>query len=169
MGHYLRRVTRHSIYIILFSLILAACKGATTGSETDGKKTSKYSWDPPPAGTVVAEDSMKVVEDDLNNFYFSVRLSVADDNTTASREGFKYNVHSSYGHAVVDGVIVMPYRGEHLRPLLRPGKGYSYIVGFIPGSDYGGDTAFHEYYRITGGRERIEISALSGYTIDAEL
>jgi hypothetical protein len=62
----------------------------------------------------------------------------------------------------------MPYGGEHLRPMLRQGQGYSYIMGFVPGKEYGGDTAFHEYYKILGGKEHIEIVALNGFTIDTE-
>ena len=108
---------------------------------------------------------MKITGDPLNNFYFSVQLSVGADNAGEQTTGFKYDVHARYGHATAEGQIVMPYGGRNLQPLLRSSQGLTYIIGFIPGAAYDGDTVFHEYYRVTGSRDGIEIKALKGFTV----
>jgi hypothetical protein len=147
-----------------------ACNGPSSKNE-DGtvSGSTRYAFTPPAAGTTVAADSIKVAEDHLNNSWFAVRLTVSDNNTGKRKAGFRYDVHASYGAAATDGLIVMPYGGEHLKPILRRGAGYSYIVGFVPGKEYGGDTAFHEYYRISAAKEHhIDIEPLNGFIIDAE-
>ena len=115
---------------------------------------------------IVAADSMKVTEDELNNGYFSVQLTVSEGNTGSHTDGFRYDLHATYGKAVADGLIIMPFRGERLKPLLRRGEGYTYFMGFVPGPEHGGDTSFHEYYRIDGGREYIRITPLKGFRIE---
>ena|SRR2546423_433884 len=148
---------------ISFILLLAGC--SSTPSEKDKSNTTPETlWIPPAPGTIVAADSMKVTGDALNNAYFSVRLSVGEGNIGKKNKGFRYDVHATYGKAVADGIIIMPFGGEHLKPLLRRGDGYNYIIGFIPAIN--GDTTFHEYYRIGGDKEFIKIVPLKGYTIN---
>lgn len=159
---YLRGVSR--LPYILGIVILAGCSGPS--ADKANRSTSEMTWTPPPAGTIVAADSMEVAEDELNHAYFSVRLAVSEGNTGKPTDGFKYDVHATYGQAVADGMIIMPYGGANLRPLLRKGEGYSYIMGFIPGAAYGSDTAFHEYYRISVVNEYIRIVALKGFNIN---
>ena len=144
-------------------LLLSGCATNTEHQSHGGGKD----WTPPPAGTVVAADSMKVVEDQLNNAYFSVRLTVAEGNSGNTKDGFKYDVHAAYGKATADGVIVMPYRGERLKPLIRRSEGYNYVIGFIPGELAGSnDTSFHEYYLIVGDPEYIRINPMKGFIIE---
>ena len=109
---------------------------------------------------------MKVVEDALNDAWFAVQLRVSEGNTGRHTDGFRYELHATYGKAIADGLIVMPFRGERLKPMLRRGEGYTYFMGFIPGPEHGGDTSFHEYYRIDGDKEYIRIIPLKGFKID---
>ena len=115
---------------------------------------------------MVVADSMTIREDALNGGQFSVRLTVAEGNTGKATDGFKYDVHARYGQASAKGVIIMPYGGENLKPLLRKGDGYTFIMGFIPGRAYGSDTAFHEYYSIGVVNNYIRFVALKGFTIN---
>ena len=148
---------------ILFIMLLAGCRPAPSANNKPDI-ASGASWTPPPAGTIVATDSMKV-ENAPDNTYFSVQMSVAEGNSGKRTEGFKYNLHATYGNAVADSRIIMPFGGERMKPLLRRGDGYNYIMGFIPG-DINGDNAFHEYYRIAGDKDYIRISPLQGYQVE---
>ena len=109
---------------------------------------------------------MEVAGAELNHAYFAVQLAVSEGNTGKPNEGFKYDLHATYGPVVADGLIIMPYGGVGLRPLLRKGEDNSYIMGFIPGAAYGSDTAFHEYYRISLVNQYIRIVALKGFKIN---
>lgn len=109
---------------------------------------------------------MKVVEDSLNNAYFSVQLRVSEGNSGRHSEAFRYDLHATWGKAVKDFQIIMPFHGERLKPLLRRGEGYRFYMGFIPGPEYGGDTSFHEYYRVDGHREYIHVRPMKGFNIE---
>jgi hypothetical protein len=144
-------------------MLLAACTAPPSNRDTQA--TGDSSWTPPPAGSVVAADSMKIVENYPDSRFFSVKLSVSEGNTGKHTESFKYDMHAKFGQAHADGRIIMPFGGERLKPLLRRGEGYSYIMGFIPGKAYGSDTAFHEYYHIIGGKDFVKIIPLKGFRV----
>ena len=152
------------IRIAFFSLVilLAGC----TGTPNSHKAEQAEGWTPPPAGTLVAADSMTVTEDQLNNAYFAVQLRVSEGNTYRHSDAFRYDLHATWGKAVKDFQIIMPFRGEKLKPLFRRGEGYSYYMGFIPGPEHGGDTSFHEYYRIDGGSEYMHVVPMKGFRIE---
>ncbi len=106
---------------------------------------------------------MRITEDKLNQFWFSARITTGD--TEEWVKNGTYLIRAGFGNAVAASPFSMPAGGKDLRPLLRRDSGYSFIVGFIGGAPFGGDTTFHEYYRITGSRNEIKIAALKGYSI----
>ncbi len=148
--------------IISGIVLLAACSQRGEGN----KNAASGSWTPPPQGTLVAADSIPVAEDRLNNAWFSVKLLAGGGYSGKKNEAFRYDVLARYGQAEAQGEIVMPFGGERLRPLLRRGEGYSFIMGFIPGEEFGADTSFHEYYKISVVNEYIRITALNGFAIE---
>ena len=123
-------------------------------------------WESPEPGAIIAADSIANTEDALNHSYFSVRVSAPAGKNPANQAVVVYNIHARYGAAEADGVIAMPRGGEHLKPLLRKDGSHSFIVGFIPGKAYGGDTSFHDYYRIDGDQQGITIVPVKGFVID---
>ena len=146
---------RNSASVIVF-LGLFAC-----GRPAENEKTAAPEWAPPP-GSMIAADSMRVSEEVLNKFWFSVRINAGD---AQSSRGGDYNIHAGFGNAVADGQFSMPRGGEHLRPILRRDTGYSFVIGFIPGAAFGGDTIFHAYYRVSGSRREIKIAAVNAFHI----
>lgn len=160
-GAYFCARMKHRLILPLV-LLLGACSQPKAGNDNnDG------SWTPPPAGTVVAADSMKV-KDPLNDFYFAVKLVSSPANGEEGNMGFVYDVEAHYGPNAANSRITMPKGGNNLRPLLRPDKTkeYTYILGFIPGKDYGGSNEFQDYYAISASRGTIEIRALKSYSFN---
>lgn len=154
---------------LLLLCLLAACNSSGDGQDAKHEKegSAGASWTPPPPGTVVAADSMLITDDPLNRFYFTVKLLPGKQQGQGAA-GFIYDVQADFGPNTADGRIAMPRGGRNLRPLLRPAPdgSYSYIIGFIPGPEYGGDTAFHEYYEVRGAKSSIEIKPLKGYVLE---
>ena len=133
--------------IIGFSLMLAACSGGST-------EAARPDFNPPPAGSTLAADSMRITEDVLNESYFSVRILA----TPQSAEKGIYELAIAYGNNRATDGFTMPAGGERLQPLLRPGSdAHNYIIGF----EYKGN--FYAYVGITGSRNRIEVNYLKYY------
>lgn len=147
-----------------FSLLLIMASCSNTGQES-ATGAQKPRWNPPAAGSPVVSDSMTVSLDPLNDFRFAVSLRVAAGQEPGTTQGFRYDVHATYGHAEADGMVVMPAGGEHLKPLLRKAGDTGFVVGFIPGKDFGGDSSFHEYYSIAVGKQGIAIKPLKSFTL----
>lgn len=147
------------LFIILF--FLCSCGHSGTG---DNAAQNDTRWTPPPAGTVVAADSMKI-DDPLNTFYFAVKLISSPANGEEGTFGFIYDIETHYGPANTSGRFSMPSGGKDLKPLLRKATdgSYTFIIGFIPGKEFGGDNTFKEYYAVSGNKGSIEIRALKGY------
>lgn len=155
-GSYLRRMIQR---VFVLAAIAAFC--SCSGSGDSG--SMERSWTPPAPGTIVAADSVRIVEDSLNNGFFGARLRVAEGND--GKAAFRYDIEMHYGKAEGKGIIVMPYGGENLRPLLRVQDERTIVMGFIPGELGGGDTSFHPYYRIDGSRVAIKLAPLASYKI----
>ncbi len=151
------------IFILLF--FLSCTNDHPGGSNAAEPPAILPSWNVPAPGTLIAADSVKATDAAPNDFYFSVKLTVPDIATAAGTHGPVYDLHAAYGLAEANGVVVMPVGGEHLQPLLRRQDEHNFIIGFIPGKDYGGDSSFHEYYRVTGSRRDIQIVPLKGFSI----
>ena len=153
---------RHCIFSLLF---LAACHSSP--------ETVKQQWMPPVAGTVVANDSMKI-KDKLNDFYFAVKLTVSGENKeTGIDYGFVYDVATHYGPNNAVSKITMPRGGKRLQPLLRkdPSNEDTFIIGFIPDKDMGGDgKTFKEYYAVkalvVGNITSIKLEKLKDYRFE---
>jgi hypothetical protein len=111
----------------------------------------------PAPGTIVAADSVKIVEDSLNKMTFSVKV-VAD---SAVAKGV-YNVDVAYGPNIAHGSFTMPKGGEHLAPALRKGKGNTYIIGFRQKQD----TTFHGYVEVSCASNVTRIQYLYHYSFE---
>jgi hypothetical protein len=144
-------------YALLLALFIIGC-----ASSPDNKEPK--SWTPPPAGTVIAADSMPISNDPLIKHNFYIQLSVSPNNSQASKYGFRYDLYARYAHGEANAELVMPLGGEQLRPIIRRDSGTVYTVGFIPGAAYGGDTSFHPYYRVSGKLSGIEVVAIKSYS-----
>jgi hypothetical protein len=157
--------------VFLALCFLAACqppdpKSAPNSHEHKSTEADLPGWTPPPAGTIVAGDSM-AIKDPLNHFYFAVQLRSSAMNDQPGAAGFIYDVLAHFGPNAAEGQITMPEGGRNLRPLLRraPDGGYSYRIGFITGSAFGRDTSFHDYYLVKGAKDNIEIKAVKAYSL----
>jgi hypothetical protein len=75
-------------------------------------------------------------------------------------------VLARFGNGEARAEVVMPRGGEELQLILKRDTGYNYIVGFRPGSAFGGDTSFRPYYLVKGSRHEIQIKALKSYNLD---
>jgi hypothetical protein len=142
------------ISVVLFLCIaLIACSNSNT-SPSGTPTTDQYT--PPPPGNIVAYASMPVVDDPLNHFTFSVK--VITDNKTATYG--TYAVIASFGPDEASATLTMPHGGAHLKPLIRKGLGnYAYIIGF----KFGRDSAFYDYFQVTGSKTTIKMAYLKGY------
>jgi hypothetical protein len=107
-------------------------------------------------GTLVAIDSMPVVEDKLNVFHFSVKISAAK----LINKGH-YKVDAAFGPNEGSSELVMPRNDYPLIPVLkRTGEPYTFIVGFYMNDD----TAFYDYYKISADELRnITMNYTKGY------
>lgn len=141
---------------ILFctAILLLAAASCSGHKENDGDNSAYTTL--PPAGTTIVADSMKVTEDPLNHFTFSVKVK-ANNNTKYG----VYDVEASWGPNTAASQFTMPRGGEKLKPVLRKGTApYTYIIGF----HYDKDTAFYDYYQVNGNRGTIEAKYLKGYS-----
>lgn len=113
--------------------------------------------EPPPPGTVLLADSIKI-PDPLNELYFTVKL-VTNEYT---RQG-TYDVSILYGHNNATTQITFPHGGtERIIPKMKKGdEPFSYIIGFNYGEE---DPAFYEYYRVKGASGKIETTYLKAYS-----
>jgi hypothetical protein len=138
--------------IIVAGLLLtafAACR-SKTGSTGDDEN-----YMAPEAGTVVTQ-AVTETDDELNHFKFSVFVKAG-----AMSDKGMYDVLAVYGHDSASGGFTMPQGGEHLKPLIRQSdEPATFIVGF----HYGGDTAFYDYYKVSGSRGTISMQYVKAYS-----
>lgn len=129
--------------------LLAACKPSAGGDN------SNENYAIPEAGTVVAK-GLAETDDQLNHFRFSVFIKAGEQ----SNKGI-YDVLAVYGHDSAASQFTMPRGGERLKPLLKKSDEPStFIVGF----HYGSDTAFYDYYEVSGARGSISMRYLKAYS-----
>lgn len=104
----------------------------------------------------MACDSMRVTNDPLNHFYFSVKV-VANE---ASKYG-TYTIKASYGPNDATSQFTMPKGGEHFLPVIQKGtEPYTYIVGF----HYENNKTFYDYYQVSAQRGQIAMKYLKAYS-----
>lgn len=137
-----------SWFPILALAIMISC-GQEKGTETKAKQFPK-------PGTIVAQDSMPVTEDQLNHFVFAVKV-IADSNVTSGL----YDVDADFGPNYAGSSFTMPKGGEDLKPLIRKGtKPYTFIIGFkIPN-----DTTFYDYFEVSSDRHNTKMQYIKAYT-----
>jgi hypothetical protein len=130
--------------------LLNSCK-STVNQQKNNKSTL-------PAGTVVEADSQRILEEKLNDFFFSVKIK-----TTATSDKGNYTVNTEWGYYTAEGHLTMPKGGEDLQPVLRKGEEpYSYLIGFY----FKDDTSFHDYYLIKGQKGMISMKYIKAYTFE---
>lgn len=147
-------------FLLPVFMLAVACNNRSSTKSTDDA-----TWTAPPAGTVVAVDSMKI-EDPLNNFYFAVKLTSSPANDMPGTMGFVYDMDMHAGPNKGLQQLTMPKGGKDLKPLIRRAKDGStmFIIGFIPGKDFGGDTTFQEYYSVKAEGKNISVHVLKSYS-----
>ena len=160
--------TKGFIYPLSIALLLLSETACTNASQVELAKQNavpETKWIQPAAGSIIAADSMEIKDDPLNKSQFVVKIRVPDYKSSSNPIRSIYEVRAHYGVAEANGTISMPKGGDHLMPILRKGKDHRFIIGFIPGKEYGGDTSFHEYYQVEGEKGMITIKALKGFQI----
>ncbi len=144
---------------IIFALIplLAACGGSDSTQDI-------VHFYAPAAGTVVAADSTPITEDNLNDLYYSVRLTATD----SSNQG-RYDMDAAYGFNEAHSVMVFPKLTKTIHPAIRLDKTmpYSYIIGFY----YEGEQQFNDYARVSARKvdalqSQVELRYLKAYYTD---
>lgn len=136
--------------VLSLTFLLLACGGK------DSVRQQQEDCGNLPTNTLITEDSMKVTEDRLNDFSFSVRL-------LATGQKGKYDVHAAYGPNDGHGRMVMPRGGEGLCPQMRRGpEEYSYEIGF----KRSGDTTFYPYYLVSWEAGQIMMRYTTAYSFE---
>ena len=138
--------------VLLIACLITACADEpgkpVTPTETVGSPDI-------PAGTIIATDTMPVVEDKLNNFVFYATIT----STEKTAKG-NYAIEAAWGHNIANSEFTMPKYDYPLIPVLkRTGEPYTYIVGFYMKDD----TTFYDYYHIQATRGSIAMTYTKGY------
>lgn len=137
-----------------YRLLIAACAFAAA-CNTPKQGTDFASL---PVNTLLAADSIKVVEDSLNNTYFSVKLLTSDK----TAKGI-YNVTAAWGGNVADSKFTLPKGGEKFKPALhREAAPYSFMIGFHMEDD----TTFYTYYQVKAEQGTIKMNYVKSYTFE---
>lgn len=145
------------VVVLLFA---ASCKN----SKPNDNAGQEQEWQVPPAGTIVAADSISLKKELTKGLHFSIQLKVPE---TPSQSGVQhYLLQAKYGHGEAHSEIVMPRGGTHLQPLIRRKDEHHFVIGFVPGKAFGHDTSFYEYYQVSGNMQGISVEALNGFQIN---
>lgn len=138
--------------------LLAACNTATTQQEVI---SSFYA---PATGTLVVADSMRIVEDELNELYYTVRIS-----STAYSDTGAYTLDMAYGYNEAQSNLIYPKIKGHIHPAVQidSTKPYSYNLGFFIDSSkefkhYAQATAT----KLTSTEYQIKFNYIKTYYID---
>lgn len=147
------------IRYLFVALIVAGC-----ANSSDNKSEPTEPFYAPAEGTIIAADSMPIVEDKLNDFHYIVKLSATPEST----EGI-YLLDAAFGFNFARTEVVFPKLGRKIIPALRVDEQmpYSYIIGFR----YDGDNTFNDYARIYALRneemkQEIQMKYLKSYYLD---
>ncbi len=139
--------------------LLAACNNTAEHAQ---EITHFYAPEP---GTVVASDSFKIQEDDLNNFYYVAKIISTD----SSDKGY-YFLDANWGLYDAKTELVYPALQEEIIPAIERDRTepYVYILGF----KYRHNDTFHDYAKLTATRSsplksQLELKYLKSYYIDS--
>jgi len=135
------------IFVITASaLLISGC------SENGHKKQAHF----PQPGSVVAQASMPVKEDELNHSTFSVKV-IADSEVAKG----VYQVDADFGTNYANGKLTLPKGAEDAKPDIRTGNTpYTYIIGFRLEKD----TTFYEYFEVMSTKETTKMRYTKAYT-----
>lgn len=146
-------------HLLIALILFTAC-----GNEQQKSTTSFDHFYAPAAGTVVAADSTPIKEDELNDFYFSVRITTIDSSTEGA-----YILDAAYGVNEAQTRVIYPKLDRQIHPAIRLDTiPYSYVVGF----HYNGSDTFKDYARVSAKQigsisRQIEIKYLKAYFMDS--
>lgn len=147
------------LYVLLL-ISVASCEN----SKSIDSAMPELEWQVPSGGSVVAADSIPLKSELTKGLYFTLRLKVPQTTTRGGVQ--RYLLETKYGHGEANSEIAMPNGGEHLRPLIRRRDAHHFVIGFVPGRAFGGDTSFHEYYQVSGDMQGISIEPLNSFQIN---
>lgn len=144
------------VFPFFFLIACISCSQNNNSGEKQQPGTLKTMWEPPAAGTTVAEYKERVTEDNLNEKYFRVTVKTTD----LSPEG-AYLLKLEYGYNINETDIRLPEwnKGTILKPVLKKGDGaYHCLLGFDAG-----DGRFRELYLINAEGGNIRLKQTKGY------
>jgi hypothetical protein len=137
-----------------YRLMLAACAFVAACNAT--KQGTDFAS--LPANTLLAADSVKVVEDSLNNTFFSVKLLTSDK----TAKGI-YNVNAAWGYNIAASKFTLPKGAEQFKPALhREAAPYSFMIGFHMEDD----TTFYPYYQVKAEEGTIKMNYVRSYSFE---
>ncbi|MCB0698807.1 MAG: hypothetical protein H6551_10530 [Chitinophagales bacterium] len=142
-------------------ILLASC-GADSNNGSNADFEPFYA---PAEGSLIASDSMRIIEDDLNELYYIVKLTA----TPTSNEGI-YLLDAAFGYNYARSEVSFPRLDKKITPAIRVDDElpYSYIIGFR----YEGDKTFNDYARIYALRneqmkQEIQFRYIKSYFVDS--
>ena len=136
-------------YVLSFTGILFFCVWTACNNIKPAKRNATE------PGMLVAADSMPIVEDRLNDLYFSIRLE-----TTEKSDSGEYYLEAAWGYNLAQTNIRYPKGLEDVRPVIRRNHDdYSYIVGFFTKDD----STFHDYYNVSAQQGSIHMKYTKTY------
>ena len=150
---------KKQIPLLAFLLLIVACNA---NEEPADSMTHFYA---PKAGTIVAADSFRITENELNEFYYAVKIISTD----SSNKGY-YFLDAHWGHNDAQTELAYPVLQEEIIPAIERDrtKPYAYILGF----KYRNNDTFHDYAEIKATKIsdlncRMEMKYLKSYFIDS--
>lgn len=148
----MKKLTYLSILVVV---LFTACKNESPEQLKSDEIKEIIKTQPP--GTLLDADSMHYDEDDLNNFYFTVKLRT----TKYSHRG-TYAVETNLGPNIANTQFTMPRGAEEAIPIVhKSSEPYTYIIGFY----YNSDTTFYDYYKVSLYMGTIQMAYSKAYSI----
>lgn len=140
-------------------LLLAGCTSNKQPPKNQPAATSLHAtWQPPEAGSEVAQIKERIKEDKLNEKYFRVSVTTTD----SSAKGY-YLLTLNYAFSENKTVIAFPQwtNGAFPKPVLQNGsEHYQALLGFDVG-----DGNFHPYYEITVQDHALSLKQTNDYVL----
>ncbi len=141
---------KHTIATLYIILSLTSCQSDNISNNSTAATALK-------PGTLLLADSLRIIEDKLNQQYFSIHIYTNDSSVNGS-----YDVQTEWGYNIATTTMRMPYGGENYKPILRKSSSpYTYIIGFNSEDD----TTFREYYEVSGDRGQIKARYTHSYNL----
>lgn len=136
--------------------LLCSCAEKQTEAGNKIETRALPQWQPPAAGTVVAQYQKRIGKDKLNVSYFKVEM-ISTDNSKAG----EYLMKFAYGYNANEKTIELPkWTGNTvLKPVIKEGLGdYACLVGFEAN-----DNQFHELYEVKAINNDVSVKQTRGY------